>query len=276
MSEAQNILVARNNTFVAESDLEAATRAIDLCFEKELTKAQGLNHDADQIRVELLTNCRNSLISHIERVVQPVSDDAFYQFLNKQDTEDSLKSLSRKREDSCQFEHEEKDGLGDFDTEDLIDQQASQRARELRKSARDEAQHLRDLRIAVIDRATSLAKRQVDVLTKSQQKNNNPRNGKDPDTLQRVSDEASARLNDIRDNVNMLCESLQKQGRESSVTVSVSSLDETVSNVRNALENPHDTSKTGQAIHERNEESGSSGDMKHLDVPDRFIQFLGQ
>ena len=280
MSDAQNILVARNNTFVAESDLEAATRAIDLSFEKEMSKRQDLTDEASRrIHLALLTACRDSLLSHIERVVEPVSDEAFYQFTNNQDAEESMKSLSR-RKDTCQSEPESKVDLDDFDVEDLVDQQASLRARELRKNARDEAQHLRDLRIRVIDRATSLAKRQVEVLTKPEQNNIIPLTGNEDDSntlLQQVSDEAGAKLSDIRDHVNMLCASLQKQGRESRIAASVSSLDETVSNVRNALENPQDTSKTSQAIHERNMNgSGSNDGVEKMEMPDRFIQFLGQ
>lgn len=278
MSGSRSILVARNNTFVAESDLEAATRAIDLCFEKELSSLQNAlsdDEEAGRIQVALLTDCRDSLLSHVERVVEPVSDEAFYQFINDGDTKDSLKSLL-KRQDLCKLGPVHEDHLGDFDVEELVDQQASQRARDLRKSARDEVQHLRDLRIAVIDRATSLAKRQVDVLTKHQQ-NIIPQSAKHSNNiqLQEVSNEADAKLSGIRDHVNLVCASLQ-QGRESNITCSVSSLDETVSNVRNALEIPPNTSKTSRAILERNVDDTGNGSVKHINMPDRFIKFLGQ
>ncbi len=183
-----------------------------------------------QIQIELLTSCHGNLRSHVERVVQPVSDEAFYQCICNDDSAESSSNLNARRksnssgmDSTTQQKIEE-----DFDTEDLIDQQASQRVRELRKRARDEAQHLQNQRITTIERAMALAKRVCDVLTKTQ-KDSLDFDGCGNIRLQLVSIEAEAKLTD---------------------TVSVSALDETVSNVRNALEQRScdDTSRTRHAI----------------------------
>ncbi|GAX16078.1 hypothetical protein FisN_20Hh246 [Fistulifera solaris] len=268
-----NVLVARNNTLVAESDLDAAASAINLCFEKEMSKLQDALTDDEAARhyVQLLTACRDSLLSHIERVVEPVSEEAFFQFVNNEDPSKSEGLQLKSKKQDKQSLTTNSDARYEFDVEDLIDEQASLRARELRKSARDEARQLQDLRIAVIDRATSLAKRQVDVLTNHPENNSAQIENVSSALLQKVSNEADAKLNDIREQVSVLCSSLQKHA-QNGVASSVSSLDETVSNVRHGLE-MQINSKTSQAILER---SSTSSNVEQINTSDRFIQFLGQ
>jgi gas vesicle protein len=276
MSEVQNdVLVARNNTFVAESDLDAAASAINLCFEKEMSKLQDTLTDEEAARhyLQLLSACRDSLLSHIERVVEPVSDEAFFQFVNNEDPSELEHLHLKSKKQGKQSVSINNDPRYEFDVEDLIDEQASVRAKELRKSARDEARQLQDLRIAVIDRATSLAKRQVDLLITKHPKNKSaPIENVSSAHMQKVSNEADAKLNEIREQVSVLCSSLQKHARNA-VASSVSSLDETVSNVRRGLEIPANSSKTSQAIFERN---SNSANLEQIHTSDRLVQYLGQ
>ncbi|GAX28926.1 hypothetical protein FisN_20Lh246 [Fistulifera solaris] len=275
MSDGQNnVLVARNNTLVAESDLDAAACAINRCFEKEMSKLQDALSDDEAARhyVKLLTACRDSLLSHIGRVVEPVSDEAFFQFVNNEVLSKSEGlQLKPKEQDKQQSVSTNSDARYEFDVEDLIDEQAFLRVRELRKSARDEARQLQDLRIAVIDRATSLAQRQVDVLTKHPNDNSAPIENVSSALLKKVSNEADAKLIDIREQVSVLCSSLQKHA-QNSVASSISSLDETVSNVRHGLE-MQISSKTRQAILKRN---STSANLEQINTSDHFVQFLGQ
>lgn len=145
----------RNNNIVAESDLQAAIAVIRGKFDEKIASSEGL------VQRQLLRDCANSILARIPMTVQPISDEAFHVHLARY----------KNGVFACPVEEDEVVPLDaasiavavdfEFDEDELMDQTAIARVRELRQEARAKAVPIISLRAATLDRAASIAERQV-------------------------------------------------------------------------------------------------------------------
>lgn len=105
------------NNLVAESDLQVALAAIRNTIEQDAT-----------VPKELAQSLQESLLANIQRVVQPVTDDAFEQYVSRFETN----------------ENEDPDSS-------LVDQVAVDRLKELREQVRQEAARVQKLQQAAME-----------------------------------------------------------------------------------------------------------------------------
>jgi hypothetical protein len=159
-SESTGIPSSRNNNLVAESDYHAAVAALR---DKLDTKVSA---NSDPVFRKLLSDCSNSLTVKIQKIVQPVSDEAFHVYLTRY-KDDRLSCPSENEYIASGKEEQTEDATAlsatsvEFDEEELIDQVAVARVQELRQQVREQASTVLKLRAETLRRAVSLTERQV-------------------------------------------------------------------------------------------------------------------
>jgi hypothetical protein len=186
---------------VAESDYHAAITALQQKIKAKQppstnpTTAKAQRHDGDDnhsidksliIQQELLNECSNSLCKQIQKIVQPISDEAFHTYLSQysdrynyvgrsshEHTMDTCSSHPTAESSSIHLAVEDVT----FTDEELRDHAAMQRVQELRQQVRDKVQSLLSLRQSTIQRAISITERQVAVLSLSLHQGRNSSDG---------------------------------------------------------------------------------------------------
>jgi hypothetical protein len=194
---------ARNNNLVAESDYQAAITAL-----REKLNASSAS---DPVLRRLLTDCSNSLERNIQKIVQPVSDEAYHVYLSRYKdnipnfptsegvdaSETTMTNVVEDMEDDC------------FEEEDLLDQVAVARVQELRQQVRDQAARMVQLRNDTLRRAVALTERQVKLWEKQHA---TPTSFHDNDAVTALLEQNKAALEDMTLSFSNLHQTLQETG----------------------------------------------------------------
>ena len=171
---------ARNNNLVAESDYYAAIAALQKKIKEkqsstfvnddDLTRTDSSNL---QNRQQLYTDLSNSLCKQIQKIVQPISDEAFHTYLS-QYNDSYITRLSAKENTGIQSGSQDDVGISSsskvaleevsFSDEELRDHVAMKRVQELRQQVREKVHGLQELRQSTLQRAISITERQAAVL----------------------------------------------------------------------------------------------------------------
>ena len=172
---------ARNNNLVAESDYYAAIAALQKKIKEkqssafvnddDLTRTNSSNLQNQQ---QLYTDLSNSLCKQIQKIVQPISDEAFHTYLS-QYNDSYITHLSAKENTGIQSASQDDVGISSssskvaleevsFSDEELRDHVAMKRVQELRQQVREKVHGLQELRQSTLQRAISITERQAAVL----------------------------------------------------------------------------------------------------------------
>jgi len=176
---------------VAESDYQAALEALQRPLAPQV-KIPSTNKDPSQAEPDiraiqeaallLQDACRTSLCQNLQRVVQPLSDEAYhtyvYQLTKGEDEElDNLNGLDQPVDNST----DDDDVL--FDDEDLLDTQCLKNVQALRAQVREQAQRVKALQTSVLQHSVDLAARQVQVWNTTKEFDANKSMGTDEDAV---------------------------------------------------------------------------------------------
>ena len=171
---------ARNNNLVAESDYYAAIAALQKKIKEkqsstfvnddDLTRTNSSNLQNQQ---QLYTDLSNSLCKQIQKIVQPISDEAFHAYLS-QYNDGYITRLPAKENTGIQSGSQDDVGISSsskvaledvtFTDEELRDHVAMKRVQELRQQVREKVHGLHELRQSTLQRAISITERQAAVL----------------------------------------------------------------------------------------------------------------
>jgi hypothetical protein len=137
------------NNAVAQSDLDAAIQAIEQSFQEALGEHPQNNNDTT--RSLLLQDTQQSLIKHLKRIVDPVADTKFQDYVDLyhvvQEEEEEEEDYEDEDEHNEISEDEEEE---EVDDEDFIDTEALGEARLLRTSVRELSQNVQEIRERVL------------------------------------------------------------------------------------------------------------------------------
>lgn len=262
------------NNLVAESDLQACLKSMKSSLEDPKWQ-----HQNDENGATLLQSAHVSLTSHVTRLVEPLSDEAYHQHVKRnivQDDDDD--------ESVDQVSDEEEDVISDveFEEEELVDQEVLQRARALRQQVREASERVGKLRASVTERAVSVAQREATLLVGP------PRVALEPfdaqataQRLQSYSGEKSDKLVEMEESLKNLTTSLEEM--QDKVPDTMETLQETIDTIQMHMameeEGTQSLSQTERAIRSRSNEgpSQSSQDDGANAAPEaRLGFFLGQ
>jgi hypothetical protein len=192
---------ARNNNLVSESDYYAAITALQQKIKEKGPSTVINNHDSSLIiQQQLYNDCSNSLCEQIQKIVQPISDEAFHTYLSQYNDNYSAcippnKYTTRSNDaSSSSCDNPAIVPVDDvtFTEDELRDHVAMKRVQELRQQVRDKVQRLLQLRQSTIQRAISITERQVAVLSlrsSSSSNRNHSQNDMESDDHEKVTSE---------------------------------------------------------------------------------------
>ena len=271
-----SISSGRNNTLVAESDLQAAMQGLEERLKRSLSKyddGDAVPSDNQNTR-RLLQECGNSLKRNIERIVQPVTDEAFHVFVKRNDDNDEDDGTKTEDAgDSYETTNEEEE---EYDEEDLLDPEAVQRVKELRQKIRAQAASVQKVRQEVLEQAVTIGQRQVHLWL-----------GKYGDSSKAQAEIEVAALDTTRsrkqvdemhESVANMVTALHEIGKE--IPDKLSSLQETVAAIEKSLSRKEEgtLSQTERAILSRDEDvaMGLMNEVSDISPEKRLANFLGQ
>jgi len=234
------VAAARNNNLVAESDLIAAVQAVRDRIASTKGSSVELQH--------LLQECEHSLVQNIQRVVQPVTDEAFHMYVYQQ----------KQQEEETKTPDDSIDD--DIDPEELVDQEAWKRVQELRSQVREKATSVQVLRDEICNQAVDLAQRQVKLMSTETTSMN--------EEMMNVSDNAAReKLQEMEHSLKIMQTALQQT--QDGLPDKLSSLQDTIAAIEHSLNKG--LSQTEQTIVSR-----SNDDMVDTDMApeERLASFL--
>jgi hypothetical protein len=268
MSNKMTVPAAINNNLVAESDLDAALKALTRSLSSGSPRGL-VDHEAAAAEYEsFATSCRDSLASNIHRVVQPVSDEAFHLYIR-------ANSGSVSDDDKDEEQEPRRDRLDDvpddFDPEELLELEALQRVQQLRIQVREEATRVKTLRDSVLDRAVSLATRQVQLYRDNM--------GIDNSTQESSSTTPASyhsKLLEMEESLKQM--QLALESTELELPDKLGNLQETIATIEASWNKPN-LSKVEQAIVSKRDDMDveDEDELKNLDTmdpEDRLARFL--
>lgn len=236
MSSPSSVAGQRNNNLVAESDLEAACEAID----RRLASTRIGRHDnAEQLPV-LLEAIGTNLKAHLERVVQPLDDEAYHVYVHR-----CLKGgddVTPTNNKATTVEENE------FDEQELIDEDALKRVQELRQQVREQATKVQLVRDAVLEKAVDLAERQVRVWMGPNEPEKVAESSVDENVLRSKVSEMQVSLSTMKEALDKTLVALPGK---------LQSLQETVTTIEESFKKKPMLSQTEQAIISRDNEGKS-------------------
>ena len=165
-SDVTGMALNRSN-IVAASDLDAAKAAIRRRIDGARVP-RDVDCDPEHVHA-LLDRCAQSLVDKLDLIAYPVADEAYHRYLYetlKDDDDDDSDDEKVQPEEGGGGDADEEDDNFEFDELELIDENALQRARQLRKEVREQASKVKQLRESVLNKAVELSQRQVDVWKK--------------------------------------------------------------------------------------------------------------
>jgi hypothetical protein len=256
------------NNLVAKSDVNAAILALQHSVDEKIAAS-----DDDSALRQVLTDYSNSMTRKIKKCMQPISDEEFDIY------------VSRFRDDqiSCPFESGsettamsadatdmvKRDNMAavkdEFDEEELIDQAAAIRVRELRREVRDRVAAIQALRETTLEQAMAWVERHI-----QQCSSKLPTTGLSlPDTTTAVdalvvSEHASA-VEEMQTSLISLQQALQET--ESELPSKLRGFQDTVQTIQCSLESQSNgtLSQIEQAIYNRDDQARRDGDESDSD-----------
>lgn len=242
----------RNNTLVAESDLAMAIEAIN----ERLSLA--LKSHQDENQCQILRECASSLRSNINRLVQPLTDEAFHTFVSS--------SYNDKAPGASVFEKV-------YEENEIVDEEALKKVQELRRTAREHASQIHSLRQSVLQDAVELAEQQVNQLVSNSSQEAQRVVKLDTNSGEAV-EKATSRLEEMTTTMMQLQTALEKASKE--LPQELSSLSETVQAVEEKMASEQQPlPKTEAAIRSRGEQLVL--DVQTCSSPEaRLVSFLNQ
>jgi hypothetical protein len=292
------IPAARNNNLVAESDLTSALQALEQRFKATIAAAADVaDHEGDdtdtdnhlqkeqqQLQLQqLLKDCQNSLSANIQRIVQPVSDEAFHMYVYQQqqqqteNDENEHENSNNKQSSSSSKSHVSTTTIKPvvtveepvWDEDDLMDPLALERVQALRHQVRTSAAKVQTQQQAVLAKAVAVAERQVQLLVRTRQRNNTNTAANNPDDEKNKEEdkeqvvvlppESVAKIQEMQTCLMAMTTALQKT--EQDLPDKLTSLQETVAAIQANFAKPT-LSQTEQAIRAREyNNAGSSTSM---------------
>lgn len=143
-SNANEVWLLPNNA-VAESDLQAAIQAIEDTFHEATSSLDS----SDFTRRMLFQDTQQSLVYHLKRIVQPISDVDFQDYIDLyhivlDEDDDDVEDNDNDQQFMDDMVEEE------IDEADLLDTNALQEAQQLRAAVRDLSQNVQEIREEVL------------------------------------------------------------------------------------------------------------------------------
>jgi len=245
----EQIPEGRNNTLVAESDLQAAYDAMNERIERSIQK--------DPANADILRQCVASLQRNLARVVQPVADEALHRYIFE---------MNHKDEDEENMDASTKElTIDDFDEEELIDPKAIAQLREARTKAKEQAARVVAIRQEVLDKAAELAQLQLslhdgeEIAPVQQQDSQELRNAK-------------GRLDKVKSSLHDLAGQIEK--KSSVIPTQISALQETCEVVEKAMQAKE--TGTDKAIRQTDDLIDLQPGDNEVGAEERLASFLNQ
>jgi hypothetical protein len=272
---------APRNSLVAELDLKGALKGIEDSFEKwknvhQKDEENDPMNNNDSTLDSLLNNASESLKNHMERLVQPITDEVYHKHLHRFD----IPEQEEEEEEEMDEESEEEIISDDeYDQEELLDIQVLERARVLRQQVREASERVDQLRSFVTDRAVSVAQREAALLVGSRETNNNNNNcynkpyNTNATAKQLQHSKTSDKLVEMETSLKNLNSSLKEIS--SKVPDTMETLQETMETIQLALSQGTSLSQTERAIRSRSNEGPTSTKNNALPPAARLGSFLG-
>jgi hypothetical protein len=298
-NDTTTIPAARNNNLVAESDLTSALQALEQRFEAKIAAAaaasDGASDDCDTAHLEhhqqqkmqlqqLLKDCQNSLSTNIQRIVQPVSDEAFHTYVYQQqqtnnNDENADENSSNQTKEASLTKSKSVQEQPVWDEDDLMDPVALERVQELRRQVRTEAAKVQTQQQAVLAKAVAVAERQVQLLVRTNRNKNKPNEGDQlaSGSQNEVPPESVAKIQEMQTCLSGMMTALQQT--EQDLPDKLTSLQDTVATIEASFAKPN-LSQTEQAIRAREPSSNSgagrfnSGTSQTMEPAARLANFL--
>jgi hypothetical protein len=260
------------NNLVAESDMKAAILALQRAVDEKIAAS-----DDDPALRQVLTDYSNSMTRKIKKCVQPISDEEFDIY------------VSRFRDDqiSCPFEKGSSDteaikadatdiakgdnmsGVKDeFDEEELIDQAAAIRVRELRREVRDRVAAIQSLRETTLEQATAWVEHHFQQCSSPRQLPTTEQSLTDDTTTAAdalVLSEHACAVEEMQSSLMSLQHALQETGSE--LPTKLRGFQDTVQTIQCSLESQANRtlSQIEQAIYNREDQARRDGDESDND-----------
>jgi len=263
------------NNLVAESDLQACLKGIQSCLQDpKYASTEQSDENGSQVLTTLLVKAQESLFNRVERLVEPISDEAYHQHLQINIVKDD------EEEEDTSDEESEEEALSDdeYHEDELVDQKILQRARVLRQQVREASERVGKLRHSVTGRAVSVAQREAALLVGP------PTNPGKPYRAEEVAQRfeqpfmgtKSEKLVEMEESLKNLSTFLQEM--DDKVPDTMETFQETIDTIQTAMEqDPQSLSQTERAIRSRSNEGPSMSQKDSNKAPEaRLGSFLGQ
>lgn len=288
---------------VAKSDFEHALKAIDMVMagklsqiddndnqsqkdddkdmevDVEMDDQKENNHEnkSDSVKDAFFIQIQNSLKERLYQVAEPIHDEDFHKryrgpLIQKQiDVENEEEAILQAEEDAILQAQEEaakvlESDEKDYDEQELMDEEAQKRARELRVQVRELAVRMKQQQESVLQRAIRLAQREIRLLTEDILLDKT----KSENEIEEESIAASAETNALRkkalkqmeNSLQSLTDSLHRTV-DDALPKSLFDLKETMQVIEKSLRRQGQTeslSQTEQAIVSKTNEGSNSND----------------
>lgn len=269
---------APRNSLVAESDLKGALKGIENCLDEWRNIEKQPKDEENPISEEtrstlnsLLSQAKESLTNHMERLLEPISDEEYHKYLHRYDViEEVEEEMDEESEDEPISDDE-------YDQEELLDKEVLQRARVLRQQVREASERVNKLRRSVTDRAVSVAQREAALLVGPPPLGENKPYNVDAMTeqlQQPFSGKKSEKLIEMEESLKNLMSCLKEM--EVKVPDALETLQQTMDTIQLALEQGTSLSQTERAIRSRSNEGPTFTRDDTLPPAARLGSFLGQ
>jgi len=234
------VAAACHNNLIAESDLAAALQAADDRLLRVMAQ-----HPTNT----LLEPCRVSLARNIQRIVQPVTDEAFHVYKSQQTKSQTAAAVA-----NGSTEHSTATAPQEIDEADLLDRVALERVQALRETVRLQAAQVNQLQCQVTDQAVDVAARQVQLWVG---RNNNAADNdanEENSTIEILATDADT-VQQMQASLKNMQTALHQTDRN--LPVKLASLQQTIHTVETNLQKSS-MSQTEQAIRSREFASGAA------------------
>ena len=266
---------SKNNNLVAATIYRAALSGIENRFQ-ELKERHGLES------VTLLEKTQESLIKHLDRIVQPIHNDDndyndYNELLRRNDDDEEQEEDEEDLEEELDEEDVEQDDEEE-DLEELIDDDAVQRVTKLRDEIRKASEQLAKYRDSVTMKAMELADKEIRTTSTT------AFGEMVLDLVELRENFATTKTNDNNDNTTLKqnLTQLTNDLMTMEFETTVQTLQETIDTVDNDYQQQHDDdqqplSQTERAIRSRTNDGTSSHETTKVSVDpvERLASFLG-
>lgn len=264
---------ARNNNLVAESDYYAAMAALQQKIKAPPSTFE--HYDDHNLAIQLYSDCSNSLCNQIQKIVQPISDEAFHTYLSRFNDKYTAAPPST---DHDAGRSDTRTAVADvqFTDDELMDHVAMKRVRELRQQVRDQAQRLQQVRQSTLQRAISITERQVEVLllrsSSSNHQDDSNSDGQVTITTEKLLEHHQSALLQMKESFLNLYESIQSNNNSVLPTQLKNEYQNTIQVIEQGLMHQplsspnHHLSQIEQAIYRRDYGMNNNNNINEQDI----------